>query len=196
MTRRTSGWARSKVLAVLLALLSVAVMAAALRVSEDRLEFQVVQGVPDQTLAVRSGELSAGNVRVGTRLLREGTVLSETKGMYVAVEVRLAATGNRDITLTEPKLLTSDGRTYNTFDSSLLKAVSGFRTVNDAVFEVDPAHVDNLTIQLWEGELVYGYQQRSRIHLGITPGNADQWRAAGRNLGIESRPSETTEAIS
>ncbi len=189
------GWARSKVLAVLLALLSVAVMAAALRVSEDRLEFQVVQGMAGQTLAVRSGELSAGNVRVGTRLVRDGAVLSETQGLYVAVEVRLAATGNRDITLTDPKLLTSDGRTYNTFDSSLLKAVSGFRVVNDAVFEVDPAHLDDLTVELWEGELVHGYQQRSRIHLGITPSNAEQWRAAGRNAGVEPRPSETTEAI-
>ena len=189
----TRGWSRAKVVALLLSLLSVGVMAAALRVSDDRLDFQVVSGVAEETLSVRGGELSAGNVRVASQLTREGAVLSETTGMFVVVEVRLAATGNRDITLTGPKLLTADGRTYTTYDSSLLKAVSGFRTRNDAVFEVDPAHIDDLTIQLWEGEIVSGYQQRSRIHLGITPGNANQWRAAGRNSGVEPRRTEVTE---
>lgn len=192
---RVAGWARAKVLAVLLALLSVAVMAAALRVSEEQLEFQVVPGVAEQVLAVRGGELSAGDVRVGTELTREGAVVSRTQGLFVVVEVRLAATGNRDITLTDPVLLTSDGRTYNTYDSGLLKAVSGFRTRNDAVFEVDPAHLDDLTLQLWEGEIVAGYQQRSRIHLGITPANADQWRAAGQDQDVEPRRTEVTEAI-
>ncbi len=182
-------------MAVLLALLSVAVMAAALRVSEDRSDFQVVQGNVDQTIDIRAGNLSAGNVRVGTQLTREGAVVSETKGMFVVVEIRLAATGNRDLTLTGPLLLTRDGRTYAAYDSSLLKAVSGFRTAADAVFEVDPAHLDDLTIQLWEGEIVSGYQQRARIHLGITPANAAGWSAAGRDRGVEPRRIEVTEAL-
>lgn len=191
---RSRGWARSKVLAVVLALAAVAVMAAALRVSEEGLEFQIVPGVADQVVAVRGGELSAGNVRVAAELTRDGEVVSRTQGLFVVVEVRLAATGNRDVTLTDPKLLTSDGRTYATYVPSLLKAVTGFRTVNDAVFEVDPAHLDDLTIQLWEGEFVSGYQQRSRIHLGITPANADRWREAGRNRRVEPRRTDETQA--
>jgi hypothetical protein len=190
-----TGLARSKVLAVLLALISVAVMAAALRVSDDRLPFQVLPGIADQTLAIRDGEVSAGNVRVGTQLLREGAVVSETPGLFVVVEIRLAATGNRDLSLSNPLLLTRDDRTYDTYDSSTVRAVTGFRTVGDAVFEVDPDHIDDLTLQLWETELVSGYQQRARIHLGITPQNAAAWRAAGAGTGVEPRRLGDTEAI-
>lgn len=192
---RPTGWGSAKVVAVVLAVLSVAVMAAALRVSQDRLEFQVITANVDQTLAIRGGELSVGNVRVGSRLTREGAIASSTTGMFVTVEVRLAATGNRDITLGSARLLTSDGRTYTAYDSSLIKAVSGFRTTVDETFEVDPAHIDDLTIQIWESELIAGYQQRARIHLGITPGNADAWRAAGRDRGIEPVRNELSEAL-
>ena len=34
-------------------------------------------------------------------------------------------------------------------------------------------------------ELLSGYQQRARIHLGITPDNAEQWRAAARDQMLE-----------
>ena len=100
--------------------------------------------------------------------------------MFVVVEVRLAATENRAVSLTSPQLLTRDGRDVRCpYNSSLLKAVSGFRTTNDVVFEVDPRHIDDLTLLLWESEVVFQYQQRARIHLGITPANAEQWRQAG-----------------
>ena len=195
MSVRVPAWNRTKVTAILLAVLSVAVMAAALRVSQDRLDFAVVEADAGQRVDIRGGHLSAGNVRVGTRLTREATVRSETSGIFVVVEVRLAATGNRDLSLGSAQLLTRDGYTYTTYESSLLKAVSGFQAVNDVVFEVDPAHIDDLTIQLWESELVAGYQQRNRIHLGITPGNAAQWRAAATDRGVEPRRNEVTEAL-
>jgi hypothetical protein len=51
----------------------------------------------------------------------------------------------------------------------------------DVTFEVDPARIDDLTLELYETEFVSGYQQRLRIHLGITPGNADRWRAAAKD---------------
>ena len=115
--------------------------------------------------------------------------------MFVVVEVRLAATENRAVSLTSPQLLTRDGRTYVPYTSSLLKAVSGFRTTNDVVFEVDPRHIDDLTLLLWESEVVFQYQQRARIHLGITPANAEQWRQAARDQSVEPRRSEVTEAL-
>ena len=182
-------------MAVVLAVLAVAVMAAALRVSQDRLDYQVLTAHTDQTVAIRGGELSVGNVRVGTRLTREGAVTNETPGIYVVVEVRLAATGNRDVSLDGGKLATRDGFTYKPFESTSIRAISGFRSVDDVVYEVDPAHVDDLTQEIWESELVAGYQQRCRIHLGITPGNADQWRAAAVDRRVEPRTEPTTEAL-
>ena len=66
----------------------------------------------------------------------------------------------------------------------------GFETSLDAVFEVDPAAMDDLTLELYPAELLSGFQQRTRIHLGITPGNAEQWRAAGQDQMLE--PAERT----
>lgn len=194
-TRPPVGWSGTKVFAVLLALLCVGLMAAALRVSDSAGDYQVVQGTVGQPVAVRGGHLSADQVRVATALSREGEITGETPGLFVVVQVRITATGNRDISLTTPQLLTSDGRTYVPYSSNLLKAVSGFQTTADVVFEVDPSRMNDLTLQLWEGETVFQYPQRARIHLGITPANADQWRAAGRDQTLEPRRSELTEAL-
>lgn len=191
----TRSWSRTKVSAVLLALLCVGVMAAALRVSESRGDYQIRQGHAGERIEIRGGELSADRVRVATALGREGEITAETKGMFVVVEIRLAATKNRAVSLTSPQLLTRDGRTYVPYTSSFLKAVSGFQITNDVVFEVDPAHIDDLTLMLWEAEVVFQYPQRTRIHLGITPDNADQWRQAGRDQTVEPRRSEITEAL-
>lgn len=188
-------WSRTKISAVLLALLCVGVMAAALRVSEGGGEYQIRQGNAGEWIEIRGGELSANHVRVATDLRREGEITAETQGMFVVVEVQIAATENRAISLTSPQLLTRDGRTYVPYTSSLLKAVSGFRITNDVVFEVDPSHIDDLTLMLWEAEVVFQHQQRARIHLGITPHNADQWRQAGRDQTVEPRRSEVTEAL-
>jgi len=51
----------------------------------------------------------------------------------------------------------------------------------DVTFEVDPARIDDLTLELYETEFIAGYQQRLRIHLGITAGNADRWRATAED---------------
>jgi hypothetical protein len=43
-----------------------------------------------------------------------------------------------------------------------------------------------LTLELSPVELASGFTQHTRIHLGITPDNADEWRAAGREQQITS----------
>jgi hypothetical protein len=60
----------------------------------------------------------------------------------------------------------------------------GFQATHDAVFEVDPVTIDHLTLELYPVERVSGFTERTRIHLGITPGNAEQWRAAGQDQPI------------
>ncbi|MDN5761278.1 MAG: hypothetical protein L0H41_03020, partial [Microlunatus sp.] len=61
------------------------------------------------------------------------------------------------------------------------------------IFEVDPAQIDDLSLEIWAMGVVYGFYQRARIHLGITPENADRWRrnAVGRALTYELSGSMT-----
>jgi hypothetical protein len=58
---------------------------------------------------------------------------------------------------------------------------------------VAPAHIDDLTLELGSNEVLRGYQQHVRIKLGITPANAEQWRATAKGL-IEPM-TDTTRAI-
>ena len=57
----------------------------------------------------------------------------------------------------------------------------GFEAAQDLVFEVDPAAVDDLTLELDHREFIRAYPERVRIHLGITRANAADWRDAGRD---------------
>jgi hypothetical protein len=70
----------------------------------------------------------------------------------------------------------------------------GFETSVDIVFEVDPARIDGLTLEIWPSEFISSYQQRVRIDLGITTANAEQWRTAAKDRGIEMSRG-TTKAI-
>ena len=108
--------------------------------------------------------------------------------MFVVVEVRLAATGNRDLTLTDPRCSPPTAAPTTRYDSGLLKAVSGFRyaATTPSSRSTRPT-LDDLTLELWEGEIVSGYQQRAGSTSGITPANADQWRAAGGTRIVEPR---------
>ena len=67
-------------------------------------------------------------------------------------------------------------------------AEPGFTGFTDLLFEFDPAQVDDLTLEIGRRELLSGYSQRVRVHLGITPDNADQWRAAARDQILEAAP--------
>jgi hypothetical protein len=92
MTMRTPsrGLSRSKVFAVLLALLCVGVMAAALRVSESRGEYQVLWGRLGQPVEPPGAELAVDQVLVGQALSRDREITGE---LFVLATVRIAATG-------------------------------------------------------------------------------------------------------
>jgi hypothetical protein len=96
--------------------------------------------------------------------------------------------------LTSAQLLSKQVR-YDSYQAlGGLIASPGFQTSLDLVFEVDPAQIDDLTVEMWPNEVITGYQERARVKLGITADNAEQWRATARDRGIEvSR--ETKRAI-
>jgi hypothetical protein len=99
--------------------------------------------------------------------------------------VQTTATGPEALTLANASLL-SGARSYGSFGvGGSASAEPGFTGYTDLLFEVDPAQIDDLTLEIGRRELLSGYSQRVRLHLGITPDNADQWRAAAQDQILE-----------
>jgi hypothetical protein len=65
----------------------------------------------------------------------------------------------------------------------------------DFVFELDPARIDGLTLELWRGEIVMGYHQRVRVPLGVTGDNADQLRSSAQRPIVEPQTNRETWVI-
>lgn len=184
---------RDKLVGVLVALACLAFSAVGLQVN-DPPEFTYVDGVRGQTIGLEQAELIVGEVEVGTRLVDRGRVEAETQGMFVLVRARLEVPGPRRVSLNATHLLTAD-RTYDQWSSNALRADPGFAQEEDLVFEVDPAQIDDLSLEIWAASTVQGFYQRARVHLGITPENADQWRRAAEGRELQPAVSGTTEAL-
>jgi hypothetical protein len=184
---------RDKLVGVLVALACLAFSAIGLKVN-DPPDFTYVDGVRGQTLSIEQADLIVGDVEVGTRLVDRGEVQAETPGMFVLVRARLEVPGPRKVYLNSAHLLTDD-RTYNQWTSNSLSADPGFAQEQELVFEVDPAQIDDLSLEIWASSTVHGFYQRARVHLGITAENAEQWRLAARGRQVEPDGSDTTEAL-
>jgi hypothetical protein len=184
---------RDKLVGVLVALACLAFSAIGLKVN-DPPDFTYVDGVRGQTLSIEQADLIVGDVEVGTRLVDRGEVQAETRGMFVLVRARLEVPGPRKVYLNSAHLLTDD-RTYNQWTSNSLSADPGFAQEQELVFEVDPAQIDDLSLEIWASSTVHGFYQRARVHLGITAENAEQWRLAARGREVEPDGSDTTEAL-
>jgi hypothetical protein len=184
---------RDKLVGVLVALACLAFSAIGLKVN-DPPDFTYVDGVRGQTLSIEQADLIVGDVEVGTRLVDRGEVQAETRGMFVLVRARLEVPGPRKVYLNSAHLLTDD-RTYNQWTSNSLSADPGFAQEQELVFEVDPAQIDDLSLEIWASSTVHGFYQRARVHLGITAENAEQWRLAARGRELEPDGSDTTEAL-
>ena len=172
--------ARSRVLSLLVAIGFVVLATAGLRISERGQDFEVVWAGLDDTVEVEHGELTVSRLRVGTAVNSYGSVGDTTTGLFVVVRVSGAATGSTDLRLTGARLLAADGLVYSPYgNSSSLVVPTGFREDVDQVFEVDPARIDDLTLEVWRSELVAGFEERVQVELGITGENAASWRAQG-----------------
>ena len=179
--------------ACVVALACLAFSAIGLKVN-DLPEFTYVDGVRGRAVGIEQAELIVGDVEVGTRLVDRGRVQAETRGMFVVVHARLEVPGPRKVFLNSADLITDD-RTYNLWSSSGLAADPGFAQEQELVFEVDPAQIDDLSLEIWASSTVHGFYQRARVHLGITGDNAEQWRQAARGRELQPAISGTTEAL-
>jgi hypothetical protein len=193
--RKTQGTSRSKLVGVLAAIALIVLSAIGLRLSEpEGKKFEVISGVPGETIKVNNGEVTVTRVRVGSFLIKRGEISDRTPGMFVVVTVTAAATGLKALKLTEAQLLSKQVR-YDEYETlGGLIVTPGFHISSDTVFEVDPAQIDDLTLEMWPRESISGYQEHVRITLDITADNAEQWRAAAEDRGLEVAR-ETTRAI-
>ena len=194
MTLARSKLARSKLMGVLAVIALIGLSAIGLRLSEPDEKFQVITGDFGEPVKINNGEVSVTQVRVGSFLREDDLITDRTAGMFVAVTVTAAATGPEQLKLGSARLLSRQVH-YDSYQiAGGINASPGFQVSADTLFEVDPAQIDDLALELWPDEVISGYQQRVRIKLGVTAANADQWRAAARDHGIEiSRV--TTRAI-
>ena len=175
---------RSRLVRVLVAMALVALAAVGLRLSEAEENFEVVRGVVGEPVALHDGTATAGEVRVGTALSQDNQVHLETPGLFVVVSIELAATGSRDLPLHDARVL-AGSRRYDALRGPNVGPVPpGFSSTTDVVFEVDPAVLADLTLELAPGGVLTAYAEHARIHLGITRDNAEAWRAAGRDRVI------------
>jgi hypothetical protein len=185
---------RSRLVRVLVAIALVALAAVGLRLSEADDSFEVVRGVVGEPVPLTDGTVSAADVRVGTALSREGEVYLKTPGLLVVVSVEAAATGNRKLPLYNPRLL-AGSRRYDALSGPNVGSVPpGFAATADVVFEVDPAVLADVTLELVPGGILTAYPEHARIHLGITADNAEAWRAAGRDQ-VVATADQTTRGI-
>jgi hypothetical protein len=181
---------RSRVVRLVVAIAMVALAGIGLRLSDEEDNFEVVRGVLGEPVPIHGGTVTAGDIRAGTALIRYDEVEARTPGLFLVVRVQMAATATEAVEPPDARVLSGDRRYGRFRPLGAGTTHPGFETSVDAVFEVDPAAIDDLTLELYPVELVSGFTQRVRIHLGITPGNADQWRTAGRDQVLE--PAEFT----
>jgi len=176
---------RDKLVGVVVALACLAFSAVGMKVY-DSPEFMYVDGVRNEPITIEQSELTVSDVTVGTRLVDDGEVKAKTTGMFVAITATLAVPGSQKVILNQSQLITQT-RTYDSWSSASLSAEPGFADTEQLFFEVDPAQIDDLTLEIWPSGLVHGFYARGRIHLGITAENAEQWRqaASGRELPYE-----------
>jgi hypothetical protein len=193
--RRPAGYGltRTQVLPVLVALACVVVAAVVMRVSEPAYDFDASRTSVGRPASLNGGELTVRSVRAGQRISYSGSSDKQltTKGMFVVLDVEVAA-GVKKQSVGSYQL-TADGYTYGSYQSlDTIVAAPGYVGRGSVVFEVDPAHIDDLTATIWQNEILSGYQQRVILSVGITAANAAQWResAANRLLTVSEYPDQ------
>ena len=189
------GVRRSSLVGLVAAVACAAAGAAGVRASDSGQDYEVSRGQLGAPTVAQDGEVTVSDVRVGTSLTADGAVTGSTPGLFIVVHVSGAATGPNRFVLNESRLLADGDRVYSLYDDSTLSAAPGFVQDLDYLFEVDPAALDDLTLEVSQSEIVHGYQSRVQVHLGITPANAAAWRTAGQGRALEPDLDGSTRAV-
>ncbi len=188
---------RARLASVVLAVLLVTVAAIGHRLATTISDVELVRAPLDRATAYDGGRVVVSDVRVGTTV-RDGDDELTTRGLFVVVNVAVRSAGREKARVASSRLRADGGVTYlpaSTLGTSV-DAEAGFETARDLVYEVDPARIDDLTLELWDQGIVYRYFQRTQTPLGITAANAQQWLEAGAGRTVSASPDDVTKALS
>ena len=176
---------RSRLVRVLVAIALVALAAVGLRLSEGRR--RGLRGRARRASASRwrstTGTVTASDVRVGTSLSRDDEVYAVTPGLFVVVRrARSRPPGRRDCRGYNAQRAHRPA-SYEAFGAAGAgNEPPGFATGADLVFEVDPAMIADLTLELAPSELITGVRRSTPGSTSASPPRTpSQWRAAARD---------------
>lgn len=184
-TNQTSRPSRvSKLGALLIALGCVFVAGIGVKVS-DTIDTDAVRSVKlNESARINGGTVRVTQLTVGSRLDSGEGQKTTTKGMFVAVTVKLSAPGTKQ-SLHADGLYSGDWK-YRPFQSTAMKAPAGYQTGTRLVFEVNPSHLDGLYLQFAETETISVYKQILRVGLGIDKNHAQKWQRSAKNRTVKA----------
>lgn len=190
---RRPGGRTNRLASVIIALACIVVAGIAVHVT-DAISGDVVRTVDvKQSARLDSAIVTVTGVRAGTTAVIDPDERFVSKGMILAVTVRVEAPGQQYTVggLSGITLHTAD-RTYSVFGpNTSISADAGFVSTGDLLFEVDPRHVDGAYIELYRQEIIYVTPQKLHVRLGITSKNAAEWAASAKGRTIHTGDFET-----
>ncbi|QGN34512.1 hypothetical protein [Microlunatus sp. Gsoil 973] len=173
----------NRLASVIIALACIVVAGIAVHVT-DGISGEVVRTVDvNHPAGLDNAIVTVTGVRAGQAISTDSDETFTSKGMILAVTVRVEAPGQKYTLggLSGISLHTAD-RTYSVFGpNTSVTAEAGFVSTGELLFEVDPRHIAGAYVELYRQEIFYVVPAKLRVRLGITRTNADRWAASARN---------------
>lgn len=190
---RRPGSGTSRLASVIVALACIVVAGIAVHIT-DGISDDVVRTVDvKQPGRLDNAIVTVTGVRAGSAVVIGPDERFASKGMILAVTVRVAAPGQKYTLggLGGISLHTSD-RSYSVFGpNTSISADAGCVSTGDLLFEVDPRHIDGAYLELYREEFIHVTPQKLHVRLGITRENAADWAAAAKGRTVHAADSRT-----
>lgn len=190
---RQPGSRTNRLASVIIALACIVVAGIAVHVT-DNISGDVVRTVDvKQSARLDNAIVTVTGVRAGQAIITDSDDSFTSKGMILAVTVRVEAPGEQyTVGPTGVSVHTSD-RSYSSFGTNnSIRAEAGFVSTGELLFEVDPRHIDGAYLELYRSEILRVVPDKLHVRLGITRKNAADWAASakGRTLRVADTESE------
>lgn len=186
----------TKLMALLIAAVCVLVAGVAVKYSPELGEAQIKRASVGEPVRFYKATVTLTDVKVGTLKADdydEGEY-EESKGMLVALTFVVEAPEEKQ-RISAGSLHANGDRVYKSIDFDVIRPEAGYRATGTVLYEVDPDHIDDLWVEVGDGEIFYGYSQKLHIRLGITEENADAWRKAAQGRAVKAESPPRVEAL-
>lgn len=190
---RQPGSRTNRLASVIIALACIVVAGIAVHVT-DNVSGDVVRTVDvKQSARLDNAIVTVTGVRAGQAIITDSDDSFTSKGMILAVTVRVEAPGQQYTVGPSGVSLHTSDRSYSSFGTNnSIRAEAGFVSTGELLFEVDPRHIDGAYLELYRSEVLRVVPDKLHVRLGITRKNAADWAASakGRTLRVGETESE------